>query len=98
MLPLTDPSDIKKLNLVLSYLQANGNPGIRFVKDFFRKYEIKETEFIDYLKQWGPDILKLKVLTASKSETPPAPVHSPYQGSIVERPSQETLPDRDQGV
>ena len=61
MLPIIGRNEEKRLDLVMSYLQSQGDPSIRFVDEFFRQYEIKQTEFIEYLKRLGPDMVKYQL-------------------------------------
>ena len=53
MLPIIGKAEEKALILIMGYLLEGGNPSIKFVQEFFRKYEIDQDKFLAYLKEHG---------------------------------------------
>ncbi len=60
MLPIIGKQDAAQFDLILTYLEV-GDPSIKFVQEFFRKYEIKPEEFLAYLKKFGKEALKYEL-------------------------------------
>jgi hypothetical protein len=54
MKPIIGKPDEKSLILIMGYLHEGGDPSIKFVQEFFNKYEIKQDKFLAYLKEHGP--------------------------------------------
>lgn len=54
MLPIIGKAEEKALVLIMGYLSEGGTPSIKFVQEFFRKYEIDQDKFLAYLKEHGP--------------------------------------------
>lgn len=53
MIPIIGKPNEKALILIMGYLQDGGNPSIKFVQEFFTKYEINQEKFLAYLKEHG---------------------------------------------
>lgn len=108
MLPIIGKAESKRLDTILTYLEI-GDPSIKFAQEFFQKYDIKQAEFLSYLKEHGKEALKFKLEKAgllnskgvSPIESKPASaptVHNPNQGHELERASGEEPVEKDGSV
>lgn len=48
--------EVKRFDLILSYLEAGGDASVPFCSEFFRSHEMEISKFKEFIKKYGRDL------------------------------------------